>query len=1104
MKSTIKKHEIFVLLVVLIFMACSQKSKKDVPLYEKINADNSGLYFANNILESDSLNYLSFPYIYMGAGVAIADFDNDGLSDIYVTGNMVPNKLYHNKGNLVFNDISDSAGVAGDRRWYTGVAVVDINNDGFLDLYVSVSGKTHNASNQLFVNNGDLTFTERAKEYGIDDQSTSIQSSFFDYDQDGDLDLFVANYPLVPLSQGNGFYAYHMKENLWKNSGHLYRNEGGNFIDVTAEAGVQNFGLTLGISTTDLNNDGLTDIYVSNDFNVPDYLYLNLGDGRFKEIIKEATGQTSMFGMGIDAGDFDNDGWLDLVQADMTPEDYVRAKVNMASMNPDSFFEAVDLGFHYQYMQNSLQLNQGNVDGMPYFGNIAQKAGVATTDWSWSTLFLDMDNDGRQDIYVTNGMKRDVNDNDMNQRTGVTTFSAAFGKRDLNEYPSEPIENYAFRNLGDYQFEKSTVSWGLDYKGFSNGMSYGDLDNDGDLELVINNLDQTISLFNNKSQKGSLRIKLHGPKNNPLGIGAKVSLENKEVSHLQTQQLTLSRGFQSSIEPIVHFGMVNEGPHVLKIYWPDGKEQSKVIDSKTKKLEVYYDKAINPKTTPSKSMANTPQFKNFEELTELNYEHKEDKYDDYSKEPLLPHRYSRLGPALAVGDINSDGLSDFFVGNAAGSEGKLYQQDEEGAFFEVEGPWKDDDVFEDVGAFFFDVDGDGNQDLYVSSGGNHLPAQENEYRDRLYLNTENGFLPSRALPEIYLSSQVASPYDYDQDGDLDVFVGGRIQPGQYPSSPKSYLLENNGLQGEALEFSINHTALPNDGRLGMVTDASWVDVDGNGWKDLIVVGEWMPIRVFFNREGVLEEASEGWGLQNHTGWWYSVQNLDVDHDGDEDLIVGNLGLNYKYKASKEKPFEIFYNDFDENGKEDIVLGVHKEGKLLPLRGRECSSQQVPGIKHKYKTYREFAAADLPDIYGKQMLNNSLHLQANTFAHYWLENTGQNGFVWHLLPARSQLAPINDIIVYDWNGDTYPDLLVSGGLYDAEVETPRADFSVGLLLYNNMGKGFEAISPSNSGLYIKGDAKNTQLITIQRKTGIIYAINEGSLHGGFFEPVVEVE
>lgn len=1081
----------YCLLLTLVVLACDHATD-EYPVSQtsflEIQLSSSGIDFNNKITENDSLNYFNFPAIYMGGGVAIGDINNDGLSDVFLTGNMVDNKLYLNEGNLKFKDISNSASIQGDGRWYTGVTMIDINDDKLLDIYVSVSGKYQSTKNQLFVNNGDLTFSEKAEEFGIADSSNSIQSTFFDYDNDGLLDLFVANYPLVPLSQGNMYYANKMSENLLSESGHLYRKtKQGNFVDVTQQAGVQNFGMTLGVVAVDFNNDGWKDLYLSNDFNVPDYFYLNNGDGTFNEVLQHSTGHTSMFGMGIDAADFNNDGLTDLIQADMSPEDYLRSRVNMASMSPTTFNEGVSLGFHFQYMQNSLQLNNGmDQDNRPIMSEISRMAGIASTDWSWSTLFADLDNDGWKDIYITNGMKRDVNDNDVNNRSNATSFKQAFNL-EITDYPSQPIENYAYQNQGDYTFKKTTKNWNLDFAGFSNGMSYGDLDNDGDLDLVINNIDQSASLFQNNSNGNDyLRISLKGPKHNTIGLGTKVTVRSKDVT--QTQELTLTRGFQSSVEPILHFGLgANADLSTIHVVWPDGKEQTISQPSINTLIELNHSEALD--ATKQKSNR-TPTFSDITVASELDFLHAEDLFDDYVFEPLLPYKYSMIGPALAKGDANADGLEDFYIGGAAGSPGALFLQKENTKFEEIEGPWLEDFAQEDAAAAFSDFDNDGDLDLYVVSHGN----QFQDHSDRLYINHNKNFVKLRdALPSLSTAGKAIAICDYDQDGRKDIFLGGRNMPSNYPYPSRSLLLKNNGGKDEALKFE-NVIIDKADGleTIGMITDAIWADIDGDSWEDLIISGEWMPITIFKNNKGQLVNKTKEYGLAESQGWWYTVKSVDVDQDGDLDLIAGNLGLNHKYKSSIESPFEVYSSDFDENGKNDIVLSYNKGAKAVPLRGRECSAQQVPAIGNRYKTYREFAEADLGDIYGDRMLDEALHYQANTFAHVWFENENGQFRKSHPLPTRAQFSTINAIEIIDYNGDEYPDLLVAGNLYQAEVETPRSDAGLGLVLLGSE-KGFSSIPAEQSDLLFREDIKDIVPIQLaDNKIGFLLAVNNGQL------------
>lgn len=1083
---------------VLIIAACtSEKQSATNTGFVQIDAEISGINFSNDIVENDTLNYFDFPYLYLGAGVSAGDINNDGLPDLYFTGNLVPNKLYLNKGGLQFEDITESAGISGDDRWYSGTTMVDINHDGYLDIYLSVSGKFGNTANQLFINNGNNTFTESAESYGIADTGASIQSTFFDYDNDGLLDLFVANYPNVMVSMGNRYYKEKMDENKFEDSGHLYKNQGnGKFVDVTVEAGVQNFGLTLGLVATDFNNDGHVDLYLSNDFNVPDYLYQNNGDGTFKEISEKATRHTSMFGMGIDAADFNNDGYTDLLQVDMTPADYKRSKTNMASMNPESFYEAVDFGFNYQYMQNSLQLNNGpNRDGDPIFSDIARFAGMATTDWSWGALFADFDNDGNKDVFVTNGVKRDVNNNDVNAAYDKATFFGRESNPDFNLMPSTPISNFAFQNKGDFSFSNVTEAWGLDQKGFSNGFTYTDLDGDGDLDLVINNMDGQATIAINQTQKTDnhfLRIKLKGERHNPFALGAKVVVKSGETQQLQ--ELTLSRGYQSSVEPILHFGLGSEKTvNKIEVIWPNGKLQTIENITADRSIEIPYD---DSSPLASKTKVDNPLY--FEDITEsskIDFLHKEDIYNDFAFEPLLPHKNSQLGPALTVGDINGDGLEDFFVGNAEGSPAAMYLQKDNGEFEKLSGPWEKDLDLEDTGALLFDADGDSDLDLYVVSGGNNKLRTKVFYQDRLYVNTADGFKKAeKALPEIKSSGLKVISADYDNDGDLDLFVGGRIVPGQYPFPAKSYILRNEGGKDQSIRYvNVTDEMAPELLEAGLVTSALWDDFDQDGKIDLILTGEWMPIRFFKNLGHRFKEVTQDLGFGKSQGWWYSLQKMDVDADGDMDYLAGNLGLNYKYRASEKAPFEVYANDFDENGSMDIVLSYEKYGTKLPLRGRECSSQQVPAIKQRFKTFESFANADLKDIYGEKMLDLSLHYAAQNFAHQWIENRGDGTYAMHNLPNRAQFSSINSIQEIDYNGDEYPDVVVAGNLYQSEVETPRNDSSVGMVLIGGPN-GLELVAPHESGLIVTGDVRNMALIKLSNNNlnGLLFAINNDSL------------
>ena len=932
----------------------------------------------------------------------------------------------------------------------------------------------------------------QAARYGLNDASPSIQATFFDYDRDGRLDVFVGNYPTIPVSLNNQSYQLLMKRNNPKESGHLYHNQGdGTFKDMTAAMGVQNFGLTLGVVATDVNNDGWTDLYVSNDFNVPDYLYLNqpdsTGERIFKEQLPQATNQTSMFGMGTDAADFNNDGWIDLLQVDMTPEDYQRAKTNMASMSPESFYQAVDMGFHYQYMQNSLQLNNGTrPDGTPQFSNVSRLAGLATTDWSWGALLADLDNDGHKDALITNGMKRDVNNNDANQQinAGVGQMTSTIPSIDL--LPSEPINNYFFRNRGDLTFESVTEEWGLDYEGFSNGIAYADLDNDGDLDVVINNLDSRASVFINETdteQNRYLGVRLNGPQNNGNGLGSRVTLQAN--GQQQVQEMTLTRGFQSSVAPQLHFGLGETTTvDTLTVTWPDGKQQQLTEVATNQTLSLDYSDAGGADTKEEASRL-------FTEVTAeqgISFVHQEDRYDDFRVEPLLPHMNSRQGPGLAVGDVNGDGREDFFVGNATNSAGALYVQQADGTFMTVAGPWEDDYRFEDTGALLFDADNDQDLDLYVVSGGNNAGVDDTYFSDRLYLNTPQGFVRSAVdLPTT--SGKVVVATDYDGDGDQDLFVGGRLLPGQYPYPASSTILRNEGGEDAAVRFvDVTTEVAPALNELGLVTTALWDDFDEDGQPDLIVAGEWMSIRFLRNNGDTFQDVSDEQGLTDTRGWWYSLHAADVDGDGDRDYLAGNLGLNYKYKTSADRPFTVYAGDLDDNGRSDIVLSYAKDDKQLPVRGRECSSQQVPVIQERFPTYEAFANASLEDIYGEQQLEAALRYEVDIFASGWFERTDEGTLQWHELPNAAQLSSINA-----WaNLPEGRGLIAAGNLYTSEVETPRNDASYGMVL-RTQGTEPTAKLPTQTGLYVRGEVKAVAPIKLaDNRLGYLFAVNGDSL------------
>ncbi|MEM8906976.1 MAG: FG-GAP-like repeat-containing protein [Bacteroidota bacterium] len=1013
--------------------------------------------------------------------------NNDGLDDVYFAGNMAKDQLYLNKGDLKFENITTQSGIRQDDSWSTGVSFVDINQDGWLDIYVCkfLYEAVEKRRNLLYINNGDLTFTESAQQYGIADEGYSIQANFFDYDKDGHLDLYIANQP--PTSVALKKQLGNQKD--FRFTDRLYHNNGnGTFTDLTQKAGITNYTFSLSAIVSDLNQDGWPDIYVACDYEEPDYYFQNNGDGTFTNVVHQAIRHMSNFSMGADIADINNDGWLDIYTADMVAADNHRLKTNMSGMNPKKFWALANAGYHYQFMFNALQMNNGNGT----FSEIAQLSGISNTDWSWSALLADLDNDGYKDLHVTNGQLRDVRNNDyLIERKKYVEQKKAEGVQQfnpldiLNLAPSIKIKNFAFRNNGDLTFSQQMDTWGFDQATFSQGSAYADFDRDGDLDLILNNTNEMAYLYQNTASERQLnnylRIHLKGQGNNARSIGAKANIYYGDQT--QSQELSPVRGYMSSSEAVLHFGLgQNKVVDRVEVIWPNGQKTELEGVKSNQTLTLDQKEAQQPTKIATKA---SPLFAEIPATQSIDFKHTENEYDDYAKEVLLPYKMSHLGPCLATADVNGDGLDDFYIGGAAGQAGTLYVQLAGGQFaLAKQQPWKRHLKSEDTGALFFDADGDQDIDLYVVSGGNEFLEGANQYQDRLYLNDgQGGFKDSRQkLPNV--SGSKAAAADLEGDGDLDLFVGGRQVPGKYGVGTASFILINEN--GKFTDQTAKHA--PGLQEPGMVTDALWLDFDGDQDQDLIIVGEWMPLTAYRNEGGTLTNVTEQVGWQNTEGWWNSISSADIDQDGDQDLVAGNLGLNIKYKASVEQPFTVYVKDFDENGTHDVYLGYYdNDGVCYPVRGRECSSQQLPYIKKEFASYNDFASASLDKVLGERKSGAISH-EAKMFETVYVENKGDGTFEVNPLPNEAQIAPTYGIVINDWNRDGHADLLLAGNYYQREVETTRSDAGIGQVLLGD-GKGaFQAMPTPQTGLKLYKDVRDVKMVLDDQKQALLLVAN----------------
>lgn len=1068
----------------------SQDTEKE--LFTQLDSTVTGITFANVISETEEMNINLYDYLYNGGGVAAGDINNDGLVDLYFSGGMVFHKLYLNEGNFKFKDITATAGVEGGYGFKTGVTMVDINGDGLLDIYLckSMVNDPQYRKKMLYINNGDLTFTESAAAYGLDDASYSSQAYFFDMDGDGDLDLYLVNHPWNLSEANNLNVVYTAKGEMEVKkpvdytyiSGRLYENTGNHFTDITHKAGMENEAFGLSAVIGDFNNDLKPDIYVCNDYVKPDFLFINNGDKTFKESFSDYFKHSSISSMGSDFADINNDGYQDLITLDMLPRDHHRQNMLMMIQNYDKFDQMVKIGLKAQFVQNTLQLNNGNGT----FSDIAFMANTAATDWSWSALLADYDNDGWKDLFVSNGYKRDVTNMDY-ARYAMDSLRKEYAAKHVSmlkwveQMPSVKTKSYLFKNNGNLEFTDVSKSWNSGTPAFSNGAVYADLNNDGYLDIVVNNIDEPAFVLRNdgKSSRANnfIRFVLINEKGK-TAYGTRIRI-NMTDGHFQDQTYYPTRGFFSSVEPVVHFGIGKaDSIRSAEIVWPDRSIQR--IEHPT--INTVH--RITKNSSGSKYKPAQPKKQFFEDIsTKLPAEafHEENEYIDFKREPLLHQKYSEEGPATASADVNADGLEDVYLGGAAGKAGKLFLQKRDGGFTLANTTaFRNDSLYEDVAALFFDANGDGSKDLIIISGGNEQPLNSPLYQSRLYINNGKGEFSKSAdaLPSDYASGGCVAVADLDGDGDLDLFIGARISPGKYPLPPASHLLRN-----DKGKFT-NVTAEWSEGlaNIGMLTAAAFADLDKDGTPELILTGEWMPVTIFRKVNDKYINTTRDFGVSDLSGWWSSLEIADINGDGFPDIVAGNLGLNSHIQVSAEKPATLYYKDFDKNGTIDPILCFFNRDTSFPLQYRDRLLDQMIMLKKKFTRYQTYADATIEDIFTPDQLKDVNTLTANTFSHTLFINQGGKKLTSSPLPRITQISTVRSIKAMDVNHDHNLDLVIGGNFYGTDAQFGRYDASVGAILIGDGQGHFEVLGPSESGFSIPGNVRS--ILPIKSSSGTV--------------------